>query len=57
LILDQTRFLEYGGWIVPWNKKNLFTYVMKLDHVSRLYAFGQLWDLKRDYGKMTHMEC
>jgi len=36
--------VEYGGWIVPWNKKYLFTYVMKLDNVSRLYAFGQLWD-------------
>jgi hypothetical protein len=30
--------------------------VLKMDNISQLYAFGQNWDFKRDYGKMTHGE-
>ena len=53
---EKTEGVEYGGRLVPWNKKYHFTYVLKMDNISQLYAFGQNWDFKRDYGKMTHGE-
>ena len=53
---EKTEGVTYKGRLVPWNKKYHFTYVLKMDNISMLYAFGQNWDRTRDYSQMTHGE-